>query len=74
MGFTQPNAKFVDAFKLDKDQRGNIATSALGQTSNPKIFAAGDCRTGASLVVRAIASGRCAADGVNEYIKGIERK
>ena len=69
MGFTQPNAKFVDAFKLEKDQRGNIATSALGQTSNPKIFAAGDCRTGASLVVRAIASGRCAAQGVDEYLR-----
>ncbi len=69
MGFTQPNAQFVDAFKLEKDQRGNIATSALGQTSNPKIFAAGDCRTGASLVVRAIASGRVAAQGVDEYLK-----
>ena len=69
MGFTQPNAAFVDAWKLDKDQRGNIATSALGQTSNPKVFAAGDCRTGASLVVRAIASGRCAAEGVDQYLK-----
>ena len=74
MGFTQPVAKFVDAFKLEKDQRGNIATSALGQTSNPKIFAAGDCRTGASLVVRAIASGRCAAEGVNEYFKSSTKK
>lgn len=69
MGFTQPNAQFVDAWGLDKDQRGNIATSALGQTSNPKVFAAGDCRTGASLVVRAIASGRCAAQGVDQYLK-----
>ena len=69
MGFTQPNAQFVDAFGLEKDQRGNIATNALGQTSNPKIFAAGDCRTGASLVVRAIASGRVAASGVDEYLK-----
>lgn len=68
MGFTQPNAAFVDAWKLDKDQRGNIATTALGQTSNPKVFAAGDCRTGASLVVRAIASGRCAAQGVDQYL------
>lgn len=69
MGFTQPNAKFVDAWGLEKDQRGNIATSALGQTSNPKVFAAGDCRTGASLVVRAIASGRCAAEGVDQFLK-----
>ena len=68
MGFTQPNAAFVDAFGLEKDARGNIATSALGQTSNPKVFAAGDCRTGASLVVRAIASGRTAAAGVDAYL------
>jgi len=68
MGFTQPKSLFVDAFGLEKDQRGNIATSSLGQTSNPKIFAAGDCRTGASLVVRAIASGRVAAAGVDEFL------
>lgn len=69
MGFTQPNAALVDSFGLEKDTRGNILTSPLGQTSNPKVFAAGDCRTGASLVVRAIASGRTAAAGVDEYLK-----
>ena len=72
MGFTQPNATFVDAWKLEKDQRGNIQTSALGQTSNPKVFAAGDCRTGASLVVRAIASGRVAADGVQQFLSQVK--
>ena len=73
MGFTQPQAQFVDAFGLEKDQRGNIATNALGQTSNPKIFAAGDCRTGASLVVRAMASGRTAAAGVDQFLSKSEK-
>ena len=74
MGFTQPNAAFVDAWNLEKDQRGNIQTTALGQTSNPKVFAAGDCRTGASLVVRAIASGRVAAEGVDQYLRTLSAR
>jgi glutamate synthase (NADPH/NADH) small chain len=69
MGFVHPDAAFVDAFGLEKDARGNIKTDACGATSNPKVFAAGDCRTGASLVVRAIASGRVAAAGIDAYLK-----
>jgi glutamate synthase (NADPH/NADH) small chain len=70
MGFVHPDAALVDAFGLEKDARGNIKTDACGATSNPKIFAAGDCRTGASLVVRAIASGRIAAAGIDAKLRG----
>ena len=38
------------------------------QTSNPKIFAAGDIVRGASLVVWAIHDGREAAKSMNEYL------
>lgn len=69
MGFVHPDAALVDAFGLEKDVRGNIKTDACGRTSHPKVFAAGDCRTGASLVVRAIASGRVAAAGIDESLK-----
>jgi glutamate synthase (NADPH/NADH) small chain len=38
------------------------------QTSNPKIFTAGDMRRGQSLVVWAIREGRQCARSVDEYL------
>jgi glutamate synthase (NADPH/NADH) small chain len=43
-------------------------TSLPFQTSNPKIFAAGDMVRGADLVVTAIADARQAAEGIVEYL------
>jgi glutamate synthase (NADPH/NADH) small chain len=40
------------------------------QTSNPKVFAAGDMVRGADLVVTAIADARKAADGIVRYLAG----
>jgi len=39
------------------------------QTTNPKIFAGGDMVRGADLVVTAIAEGRCAAEGILDYLE-----
>ncbi len=53
MGFTQPIAEgVIDVLGLEKDVRGNVKVNENGQSSNPKVFAAGDVSTGASLVVR----------------------
>jgi len=56
------------------DPRGNVKATTDGkgsyQTSNPKIFAAGDMRRGQSLVVWAIREGRQAARAVDEYLMG----
>jgi glutamate synthase (NADPH/NADH) small chain len=38
------------------------------QTSETKIFAAGDVERGASLVVHAIQAGRVAAENVHEFL------
>ncbi|MFT5883836.1 MAG: glutamate synthase (NADPH/NADH) small chain, partial [Arcticibacterium sp.] len=51
------------------DQRGNINAPKY-QTSNEKIFAAGDMRRGQSLVVWAISEGREAARAVDQYLMG----
>ncbi|MCG8452137.1 MAG: glutamate synthase subunit beta [Spirochaetales bacterium] len=51
------------------DPRGNIRTDEW-QSSINGIFAAGDAVSGASLVVRAIASGRKAADAVHRWLQG----
>lgn len=49
---------------LELDERGNIRTRGTFHTSNPKVWAAGDSRNGASLVVRAISDGRAAAEAI----------
>ena len=42
----------------------------IHKTSNDKIFAAGDCRRGQSLVVWAINEGRAAAREIDKYLEG----
>lgn len=54
--------------ELELDQRGNLKVGSNGMTSQPKIFATGDAVSGASLVVRAIAAGRKAAENVNQFL------
>jgi glutamate synthase (NADPH/NADH) small chain len=54
----------VAALNLVTDERGNIRTQGSFHTSNPKVWAAGDARNGASLVVRAIADGKAAAEAM----------
>jgi len=56
---------------LEYDNRGNVKVSNKFQTSVGKVFAAGDTVSGASLVVRAIYSGRQAAYNVEEYLRTI---
>jgi NAD(P)H-dependent glutamate synthase small subunit len=53
---------------LELDPRGNIAVKNF-QTSQPWTFAAGDTINGASLVVRAIDSGRAAATAIDHWLK-----
>jgi glutamate synthase (NADPH/NADH) small chain len=74
MGFVSPLQKVLDAFGVEKDQRGNARAMTDGegcyQTSRPKVFAAGDMRRGQSLVVWAIREGRQCARAVDEFLMG----
>ncbi len=74
MGFTQPLAKVLDSFGIDKDGRGNAKATTDGAgcyaTSKPKVFAAGDIRRGQSLVVWAIREGRQCAREVDQFLMG----
>jgi glutamate synthase (NADPH/NADH) small chain len=53
---------------LHLDPRGNLM-AANNQTSEPWVFAAGDAVSGASLVVRAIESGRQAAAAMDRWLR-----
>jgi glutamate synthase (NADPH/NADH) small chain len=74
MGFVSPVQKVLDAFGVEKDQRGNAKATTDGngcyKTSKDKVFAAGDMRRGQSLVVWAIREGRQCARAVDEFLMG----
>jgi glutamate synthase (NADPH/NADH) small chain len=70
LGFLHPiHEGLVKEFELELDKRGNIQVNKHSTTNKAKVFATGDSITGASLVVRAIASGRKAAENINDYLK-----
>ena len=74
MGFVSPVNSVLEAFRVDKDARGNAKATTDGEgcylTSVPKVFAAGDMRRGQSLVVWAIREGRQCARAVDEFLMG----
>ena len=74
MGFVNPVPTVLEAFGVDKDNRGNAKAGTDDQggyaTNVPKVFAAGDIRRGQSLVVWAIREGRQAAREVDRHLMG----
>ena len=72
MGFVHPVYEgMIEKLQLALDPRGNVKADTLAyQSSNPKVFAAGDMRRGQSLVVWAIREGRQAAHAVDKFLMG----
>ncbi|KKD01714.1 MULTISPECIES: glutamate synthase subunit beta [Photobacterium] len=70
MGFLHPEPQGVLAqLNIALDDRGNVATQGFA-TNQPGVFAAGDMRTGQSLVVRCINEGRECAREIDAYLMG----
>ena len=71
MGFLGPEQGLLKDLKVEVDPRSNVkADYGRYATSVPKVFAAGDCRRGQSLVVRAINEGREAAREIDRTLMG----
>jgi len=72
MGFVHPvHEGLLEQLHLTLDPRGNVKADTLSyQTSNPKVFSAGDMRRGQSLVVWAIREGRQTAHAVDKHLMG----
>ena len=71
MGFRGPEPGVNEPLGLELDGHSNYkAEKGLYRTSHPKVFAAGDCRSGQSLVVRAINEGREAAREIDRALTG----
>jgi len=70
MGFVGPvRGGLLAQLGVKLDQRGNVATDESYMSSVSGVFAAGDMRRGQSLVVWAIAEGRKAAAGIDQYLR-----
>lgn len=70
MGFVHPvHEGLVTELDLSLDDRKNVRGDDTQRTSHDKVFVAGDALTGASLVVRAIASGRRAAEHIDRFLR-----
>jgi glutamate synthase (NADPH/NADH) small chain len=71
MGFLGPEQPLLDALGIERDARSNAKAEFEKYTTNiPKVFAAGDCRRGQSLVVWAFNEGRGAARECDRFLMG----
>lgn len=71
LGFVHPIQEgLINELNIEVDARKNIQTNKTRNTNVSKVFGAGDCVSGQSLVVKCIASGRETAAHINKYLKG----
>jgi glutamate synthase (NADPH/NADH) small chain len=71
MGFLGPErAGMIEQLGVELTERGNVKADENKMTSVPGVFTAGDMTRGQSLIVWAIAEGRAAARGIDEYLMG----
>ena len=69
MGFTGPaDDGLLAAMSVQRSPLGTVATDERHRTSVDGVFAAGDVRRGASLIVWAIREGRDAAAAMHQYL------
>ena len=70
MGFVGPERSAVEQLGVALTGRGTVARDDNWMTNVAGVFAAGDMQRGQSLIVWAIAEGRSAARGVDQWLMG----
>jgi len=73
VGQTNKTERWMTQLGIQTNQRGEIIINEHGRTSHEKIYAGGDNTHGPDLVVTAIASGRCAAEGILQSFQPLEQ-
>lgn len=66
----QKQTSFFQNIGIEFDEKGRVAVNELMQTSNPKIFAGGDCVNGGAEAVDAAQMGKLAAQGIHFSLFG----
>lgn len=70
----QKQTGFFQNIGIEFDEKGRVAVNELMQTSNPKIFAGGDCVNGGAEAVDASQMGKLAAQGIHFSLTGEQVK
>ena len=71
MGFVGPErSPLLEQLGVEFDSRGNIVRDSSYMSTIDGVFVAGDAGRGQSLIVWAIAEGRSAASGVDQWLTG----
>ena len=71
MGFLGPETNgMLTSLGVTMTERGNVWRDEKWMTSVPGVFACGDMQRGQSLIVWAIAEGRSAARGIDQFLMG----
>lgn len=72
IGFTGPTeSALLRSLVVNRNSDSSVATDSAHRTSVPGVFAAGDVRRGASLVVWAIREGRDAAHAIDQELRAL---
>jgi glutamate synthase (NADPH/NADH) small chain len=66
----QKQIGFLQSLGVALDEKGRVVVNELKQTSNPQIFAGGDCVNGGAEAVDASQAGKLAAQGIHQYLTG----
>jgi glutamate synthase (NADPH/NADH) small chain len=70
IGQTKTKSFFDDVCGIKTDDKGRVVVDEMMQTSNPKIFAGGDCVNGGAEAVDASQMGKIAAMGIHKSLTG----
>ncbi|MBS1769254.1 MAG: NAD(P)-dependent oxidoreductase [Acidobacteria bacterium] len=69
-GQQKQSSFFADVVGVDVDEKGRVVVNSQMQTSDPKVFAGGDCVNGGGEAVEAAQMGKLAAIGIHELLTG----
>ncbi len=70
IGQTKMTSFFGDVCEVETDDEGRVIVNDKMQTSNPKVFAGGDCVNGGGEAVEAAQMGKLAAAGIHLSLTG----
>lgn len=70
VGQTKRRAFFENVLGVETDERGRVMVNEMMQTTDPKVFAGGDCVNGGGEAVEAAQMGKHAAQGIHQALSG----